>query len=45
MYESDEEYSFVVLSRVNSLKKVQESFAFWTDFRAGENPKWKFIGR
>lgn len=44
MYESDDEYSFVVLSRVNSFKKVR----FWLSRRRErENPNavWKFIGR
>lgn len=37
MYESDEEYSFVVLSRVNSFKKVR--WKFLTVLINGENPE------
>lgn len=43
MYESDEEYSFVVLSRVNSLKKVEKYELL--NFVLGKTQKWKFIGR
>lgn len=37
MYESDEEYSFVVLSRVNSFKKVR--WKFLKVLINGENPE------
>lgn len=50
MYESDDEYSFVVLSRVNSIKKVrlENSLLIGAREKLGKTQKyqtWKFIGR